>query len=338
MTNNSRIRRKIGPLDVNAVGLGCMNISSGYISADDVESAKMLEHAVEHGYDFFDTATLYGFGHSETMVGKALKPVRNKLKLASKCGLDKNGIDGRPETIHAQCDASLRKLDTDVIDLYYLHRVDPKVPIAESVGALQQLIDAGKIRALGLSEISTENLKAAVAEAPVAALQSEYSLWTRTPEFGVLDVCDSYDITFVPFSPLGRGFFAGSACELSDLGEKDLRRTIAHPRFEGENYAVNSKLLDQFKLIAQGQGCTPAQLSLAWLLAQRDHTMVPIPGTTNMQHMIENGKAIEVELDNQTLNELDELINEETVAGNRYNDARMAEADAEKDRTAKATA
>ncbi len=338
MTNNSKSRRKIGPLEVNAVGLGCMNISSGYTPADDAESSKMLQQAVEHGYDFFDSATLYGFGHSETMLGEALKEVRNNIVLASKCGLDRNGIDGRPETIHAQCDASLQKLNTEVIDLYYLHRVDPKVPIAESVGALQQLIDAGKIRALGLSEVSSTNLKAALAEAPVAALQSEYSLWTRTPEFGVLDICDANNVTFVPFSPLGRGFFAGAACELSELGEKDLRRTIAHPRFEGENFAANSKLLDQFKLIAQRQGCTPAQLSLAWLLAQRDHSMVPIPGTTNLQHMIENTKAMEVELDEQTANELDQLINEDTVAGNRYNDARMADADAEKDRTENALA
>ena len=259
--------RAIGPLRVQPVGLGCMNISFGYGPANDAESALMLERAVDHGYTFFDTATMYGSGHSETMVGKALKPVRDKVILASKCGLDSNGIDGRPETLHAQCDASLQKMDTEVIDLYYLHRVDPEVHIAESVGALQQLINAGKIRALGLSEVSSANLKAALSEAPVAALQSEYSLWSRTPEFGVLDICEENDVTFVPFSPLGRGFLAGSAVELSTLGEKDLRRTIAHPRFEGENFVANSKLLDQFKNIAARLDCTPAQLALAWFLS-----------------------------------------------------------------------
>ena len=330
--------RTIGPLNVQAVGLGCMNISSGYDAANDTESLDMLKNALSNGYDFFDSATLYGSGHSETLVGQALKPVRNKVVLASKCGLDSNGIDGRPATIHAQCDASLKRLDTDYIDLYYLHRVDPKVPIAESVGALQQLIDAGKIRALGLSEVSSENLKAAIAEAPVAALQSEYSLWTRTPEFGVLDICDAHDVTFVPFSPLGRGFLAGSAAELASLGEKDLRRTIAHPRFEGDNFRSNNKLLEQFKKIAARLECTPAQLSLAWLLAQRNGSMVPIPGTTKLPHLIENAGAADVQLDAATITEVDNLINEKTVKGNRYNDARMADADSERDRLSASTA
>lgn len=324
--------RNIGPLSVQPIGLGCMNLSSGYEPANDDESLDMLQKAVHNGYDFFDSATLYGAGHSEQMVGKALKSVRKDIVLASKCGLDSGGIDGRPATIHAQCDASLKRLDTDVIDLYYLHRVDPKVPIAESVGALQQLIDAGKIRALGLSEVSSETLKSALKEAPVAALQSEYSLWSRTPELGVLDICEANDVTFVPFCPLGRGFLADSASELASLGEKDLRRTIAHPRFEGVNFDSNSKLLDKFKQVALRLECTPAQLSLAWLLAQRNASMVPIPGTTKLPHLIENARAVDVELDEATINELNVLINEKTVAGNRYNDARMAEADSERDR------
>ncbi len=328
------ITRTIGPLNVQPVGLGCMNISAGYAKANDADSLTMLRQSISTGYDFFDTATLYGSGHSETLLGQALKSVRNQAVIASKCGLDSNGIDGRPATIHAQCDASLKRLDTDYIDLYYLHRVDPKVPIAESVGALQQLIDAGKIRALGLSEVSSKNLMAALDEAPVAALQSEYSLWSRTPEFGVLDICDAHDVTFVPFCPLGRGFLAGSASELAVLGEKDLRRTIAHPRFEGSNFHSNNKILDKFKQVAAKLECTPAQLSLAWLLAQRNGSMVPIPGTTKMQHLIENAKAADIQLEQSTIDELDTLINEKTIAGNRYNDDRMADADSERDRLA----
>jgi len=330
--------RQIGPIKVQPVGLGCMNVSFGYAATNDNDAHDLLASAVDHGYNFFDTATMYGSGHNETLLGKALKPVRQDVVIASKCGLDKNGIDGRPETLTAQCDASLERLNTDVIDLYYLHRVDPKVPIAESVGTLQRLVDAGKIRAIGLSEICSENLVSALSEAPIAALQSEYSLWSRTPEFAVLDICEKNQVAFVPFSPLGRGFLAGSATELSQLGEKDLRRTIAHPRFEGENYEANNKLLDQFKDIATGLDCTPAQLALAWLLGQRNQTLVPIPGTTKMPHMIENAGAASVELDASMLGKLDQLINETTIQGKRYNDDRMAEADAERDRPADATA
>lgn len=330
--------RKIGSLQVSPVGLGCMNISFGYAATNDADARDLLTRAVDHGYNFFDTATVYGSGHSETLVGQALKPVRQSIVIASKCGLDKNGIDGRPATLTAQCDASLKKLDTDVIDLYYLHRVDPNVPIAESVGALQRLVDAGKVRTIGLSEVCSDNLRLALAEAPIAALQSEYSLWSRTPEFGVLDICDKHQVAFVPFSPLGRGFLAGSASELSTLGEKDLRRTIAHPRFEGDNYAANNERLDQFKDIAKSLDCSPAQLALAWLLAQRNQTMVPIPGTTKMDHMIENAGAAAVALDATMLDTLNELINEKTILGNRYNDDRMAEADSERDRPAAATA
>lgn len=332
------VYRQIGSLQVHPVGLGCMNISSGYAAINDADGEKLLSSAVDHGYNFFDTATMYGSGHSEIMVGKALKPVRQNVVIASKCGLDKNGIDGTPETLSAQCNASLEKLGTDVIDLYYLHRVDPNVPIAESVGALQRLVDAGKIRAIGLSEVCSENLQLALAEAPIAALQSEYSLWSRTPEFGVLDICDKNQVAFVPFSPLGRGFLAGSAGELSTLGEKDLRRLIAHPRFEGDNYAANNKQLDQLKEIAKAQNCSPGQLALAWLLAQRNQTMVPIPGTTKIDHMIENAEAANLTLDASMLDALNELINEDTILGNRYNDERMAEADSERDRPSVATA
>ena len=272
--------RKIGPFQVHPVGLGCMNVSFGYGSVSESQAMRLLTHASDIGCNFFDTATMYGGGENEKLLGKALAKQRQNIVLASKCGLDPNGIDGRPATLTDQCHASLKRLNTDVIDLYYLHRVDPKVPITESVGALQRLVDEGKIRTIGLSEVCSENLLSALSEAPIAALQSEYSLWSRTPEISILDVCEKHDVTFVPFSPLGRGFLAGSASELASLGEKDLRRTIAHPRFEGKNYEHNCNLLKEFTEIAAGLNCKPAQLALAWLLHQQNKTMVAIPGTT----------------------------------------------------------
>ena len=325
-------QRKIGPFRVNPVGLGCMNVSFGYGSVSESQAVSLLQHAFDIGCDFFDTATMYGGGENEKLIAKALAAQRKKIVLASKCGLDPNGIDGRPATLTDQCHASLKRLQTDVIDLYYLHRVDPQVPISESVGALQRLVDEGKIRTIGLSEICTENLLSALAEAPIAAVQSEYSLWSRTPECGILEACEKNDVTFVPFSPLGRGFLAGSASELALLGEKDLRRTIAHPRFEGKNYEHNCNLLKEFTETAKGVNCTPAQLALAWLLQRQNKTMVPIPGTTNTAHMSENFDAAKIDLDDAMVASLDALINEDTVAGNRYNDARMADSDSERDR------
>jgi len=325
-------QRNIGPFKVHPIGLGCMNISFGYGSVSESQAIHLLEHAQSIGCNFFDTATMYGGGENEKLIAKALAGQRQKIILASKCGLDSNGIDGKPATLTEQCHASLKRLQTDVIDLYYLHRVDPGVPITESVGALQRLVDQGKIRAIGLSEICTENLRSALTEAPIAALQSEYSLWSRTPECSILSVCEEHNVTFVPFSPLGRGFLAGSASELETLGEKDLRRTIAHPRFEGDNYAHNCQLLEEFSGIAKGLNCTPAQLALAWLLHQQNKTMVPIPGTTDTSHMSENFDAARIDLEPAMVASLDALINEETVAGNRYNDARMADADSERDR------
>jgi len=325
-------QREIGPFQVQPVGLGCMNVSFGYGSVSESDAIRLLEHACDIGCNFFDTATMYGGGENEKLIAKALASRRQEIVLASKCGLDPNGIDGRPATLTEQCHASLKRLQTDVIDLYYLHRVDPQVPISESVGALQRLVDQGKIRAIGLSEVCSENLLSALSEAPVAALQSEYSLWSRTPESGILDVCEKHNVAFVPFSPLGRGFLAGSASELASLGEKDLRRTIAHPRFEGKNYEANCKLLEEFTDVARRLNCTPAQLALAWLLHRQNKTMVPIPGTTSTTHMSENFDAANIELDAAMVASLDQLINEDTVAGNRYNDARMADSDAERDR------
>lgn len=333
--------RKIGSLEVSAVGLGCMNMSMGYGPADDTVSKQLLNQAIDVGYRFFDTATMYGGGHNEKLIGEALKNRRNEFVLASKCSLfkdaDGNGkIDGRPEALRQHCEASLKRLQTDVIDLYYLHRLDTNVPIEESVGALGDLVREGKLREIGLSEISSETLRRAHVEFPVAAVQSEYSLWSRTPEFSMLQTCTELGVTFVPFSPLARQFLTGKSQDVRQLSQADLRCSIARPRFEVEAFAQNSKLLVPYGRIAERVGCSMSQLALAWLLNLKDsegkQTMVPIPGTKHIDFMQENALAESVKLDEETMAELDDLINEYTVVGRRYTDDLMALADAEKDR------
>jgi len=222
---------------------------------------------------------MYGGGHNETLLGKSLSARRKEYVLASKCGLSPDGINGRPDKIKAECDISLQRLQTDVIDLYYLHRADPEVPIEESVGAMSDLVAAGKVRELGLSEVSTETFRRAHDTHSIAAIQSEYSLWSRTPERGMLQACLDAGTTFVPFSPLGRGFLGGTAHDVTTLADNDLRATIARPRFEVDAFAKNQQLLVGFGEIAKKNGCTMAQLALAWLLVQADNTLVPIPGT-----------------------------------------------------------
>lgn len=323
--------RQIGSFQVFAVGLGCMNMSSGYGLADDNESVELLNKAVDIGVTFLDTAELYGFGHNEELIGKALAGRRSEYILASKCGLSKQGINGNPDDIAQSCHNSLRRLQTDVIDLYYLHRVDPAYPIEETVGAMSRLVEQGKVRELGVSEVCSENLRKACSAHPIAALQSEYSLWSRTPERGILDVCDELGVVMVPFSPLARAFLTGKAKDVTQLPDNDLRCTIARPRFEPEAFASNSQLLVPYAEIAERNNCTMAQLALAWLLAQRNKNMVPIPGTKHIDYMAENAGASSVELDDATVAELDKLINEDTIVGRRYNDARMAEADSERD-------
>lgn len=323
--------RNIGSLNVSSIGLGCMNMSSGYGPADDTVSTDLLNQALDNGYTFLDTAVAYGNGHNETLIGNALGKRRNEYTLATKCGLTPAGIDGRPDVITQQCDASLKRLNTDVIDLYYLHRVDPNVPIEESVGALARLQEQGKIREIGLSEVSTKTLRRGQAEHPIAALQSEYSLWSRTPERGILSACRELGIAFVPFSPLARAFLTGKAVDVDQLPEKDLRCTVARPRFEPEAFAQNSLLLGPFKTIAERNNCSMAQLALAWLLAIEDQTLIPIPGTKHISFMIENAGADSVQLDEHTVAELNNLINKDTVVGARYSAARMAEADSERD-------
>lgn len=324
-------KRQIKSLSCSAIGLGSMNMSMGYGPADDKESAVLLNRALDVGYTFFDTAYVYGSGHNETLIGDHLSDKRQQFVLATKCGLSREGIDGHPDTIRRQCEESLARLKTDVIDLYYLHRADPKVPIEDSVGAMVQLLNEGKIREIGLSEVSTPTLKRALAVHDIAAVQSEYSLWSRTPERGMLDACQENNVAFVPFSPLGRGFLTGKAQDVSKLTENDLRCTIARPRFEPDAFAENEKLLTPYAQIAEENNCTMAQLALAWLLNQRDGSMLPIPGTKHIDFMIENAGASEIKLDAQTLSNLDQLINHDTVVGDRYTADRMASADAEKD-------
>ncbi len=321
--------RKIGSLTVSEVGLGCMNMSMGYGPADDDESIRLLNEALDVGYTFLDTAQVYGSGHNEELIGKALSARRNEYVLATKCGLSRAGISGDPKGIYESCDNSLKRLQTDVIDLYYLHRVDPDIPIEESTGALSRLVEQGKVREIGLSEVCSENLRRAHAEHPVAALQSEYSLWSRTPERGILDVCDELGVTMVPFSPLGRAFLTGKSTDVSQLTETDLRCTIARPRFEPEAFKKNSELLVPYGKIAEENNCSMAQLALAWLLHRKND--VPIPGTKHIEYMKENAGASGIELSEDTVAKLNALINEDTITGNRYVDDRMAEADAERD-------
>lgn len=324
--------RKLGPLSVSSIGLGCMSLSFGYGSAPDREAAgRVLERALDIGYTFFDTATMYGAGANETLIGEVLGKRRDKFVLASKCGLFRNAegvreISGRPDVIRRQCDDSLRRLRTDVIDLYYLHRLDRTVPIEESVGALGDLVKAGKIRTIGLSEMSASTIRRAHAEHPVTAVQTEYSLWTRNAEIAVLDACRELAITFVAFSPVARGFLTGKLRDLSVIKPGDIRAGM--PRFEPDNYAKNLKLLDEYERIAERVGCTPAQLALAWLLA-RGEDIVPIPGTTSLEHLEENAGADGVELDQATVDELDALINTDTVAGPRYSPAAQVNIDTE---------
>jgi aryl-alcohol dehydrogenase-like predicted oxidoreductase len=278
---------------------------------------------------------MYGLGHNESLIGKYLTSRRDEYVLASKCGFsrtddDKTIMDGRPEVLVQTCEDSLRRLNTEVIDLYYLHRIDPKVPVEESVGALAGLVEQGKIKTIGLSEINADSLRRAHAVHPITAVQSEYSLWARTPERKILATCAELGITFVPFSPLARQFLTGKCGDVTTVLEDDIRATIARPRFEPENFSQNEKLLIPFAEIAARQGCSMAQLALAWLLAQGDN-IVPIPGTKHMEWMIENAGAGEITLDTATVDELDRLINEDTVAGYRYTDALMASTDSEKD-------
>jgi aryl-alcohol dehydrogenase-like predicted oxidoreductase len=327
----SLTRRQIGPFEVSALGFGCMSLSHAYNPPVPREQAERVLNAVlDGGCDFLDTAALYGFGHNETTVGDCVSHRRKEFTLASKCGMTGvdgvRVIDGRPETIKATCEASLQRLKTDVIDLYYLHRWDKKVPIEDSVGALADLVAAGKIRTIGLSEVSAETLRKAHAVHPVAAVQSEYSLWTRNPEVAVLDACRELGVAFVAFGALARGFLSGKLGEHHHFEAKDIRSGM--PRFQGDNWRKNHVLLRMFEEVALEIGCTPAQLALAWTLNRAPH-IVPIPGTRSVDHFHENMGALGLALTPEAMATLDALINPKTVAGPRYNAATQVEIDTE---------
>ncbi len=325
------IRRKIGDSEVNAIGLGCMNLSHGYGPATDRKDAeRFLNQALDIGYDFFDTATLYGDGNNERLLGSAIMHRRDEFFLASKGVMafvdGKRGMDGRPEAIKAQCDESLARLNTDVIDLYYMHRLDHKVPIEESIGGLADLVHAGKIRNIGVSEMSADTLRRAHATHPVAAIQSEYSLCTRNPEIAVLDTCSELGITFVAFSPVARGFFSDRPLDPSEFDDKDMRNFM--PRFNDENYARNLALLEAARPIADQAGCSLPQLALAWLLA-RPNNVIPIPGTTKVNHLEQNFESQDVKLSEDAMQALSSHFAPDRITGNRYPDTLQRSIDTE---------
>lgn len=323
--------RRIGDLTVAPIGLGCMNLSHAYGTPPPAEeAAALLLEALDLGVALFDTAALYGFGTNETLLGQVLAPHRDRFVLASKCGMQgvdgKRVIDGRPQVIKASVDASLRRLRTDRIDLLYLHRWDKAVPIEDSVGAMGELVTAGKVRLLGLSEVSAATLRRAHAVHPISAVQTEYSLWTREAEIAVLETCREIGAAFVAFSPLARAYLTGTLRDPATLEPKDIRRGM--PRFEAGAYAKNLALLPAYEALAREAGCTPAQLALAWLLARGEH-IVPIPGTRSRAHLRENLGAWDVTLTADQVARLDALINQRTVSGPRYNAATTAEIDTE---------
>ncbi|AYG57731.1 aldo/keto reductase [Rhizobium jaguaris] len=324
--------RKLGKeLTVSAVGLGCMGMSFAYGATNDDESIKTLHRAVDLGVTFFDTAETYGPFTNEVLVGRALKPVRDRVVIATKFGfkldLEKSGpaamvgVDSRPEHVKEVAEASLKRLDTDVIDLFYQHRVDPNVPIEDTVGAMAELVKEGKVRALGLSEASASTIRRAHAVHPIAAVQSEYSLWSRDPEEEVLAACRELGIGFVPYSPLGRGFLTGAIRNMSDLAADDFRRNV--PRFQGENFDANAALVAKLEAFAKNNGVTAAQLALAWVLHQGDD-IVPIPGARKLHHLEQNAAAADITLSAGEVQELSDIIPLEQVAGKRYSDSGLA--------------
>ncbi|SDM18565.1 Predicted oxidoreductase [Franzmannia pantelleriensis] len=315
------------------IGLGCMNLSHGYGNPlPEGDALRALEAAFDMGYRHFDTATLYGATANERLVGKALAGKRERLLLASKGGmvidpaLGKKVIDGRPDTLRRQCEASLARLGTDHLDIYYLHRWDPQVAIEESVGALGRLVEEGKIRGIGLSEVSATTLRRACAEHPIAAVQSEYSLWTRNPEIALIDACREAAIPLVAFSPLGRGFLAGAVVDRADLTDNDMR--LQMPRFSADNLPHNLTRLDALRAEAKALGVSTAQLTLAWLGTKGDD-IVPIPGSRSVTHMRENLAAEALQLDAACVARLDAMMTHEQIAGDRYTEAQQSEVDTE---------
>ena len=320
--------RRIGELEVSALGLGCMGMSEFYGEADEDRSVAVIHRALDRGIGFLDTADMYGSGHNETLVGRAIRGRREEATLATKFGIvrDAGGmrVSGRPDYVRAACDASLRRLGVDEIDLYYQHRVDPDVPIEDTVGAMSRLVEAGKVRHLGLSEAAPATLRRASSVHPITALQTEYSLWSRDPEGEILDACRELGIGFVAYSPLGRGFLTGAIHSPDDLAEDDWRRHS--PRFQGDNFDRNLELVRAVEEMASSKGCTTAQLALAWVLARGDD-IVPIPGTRSIDRLEENAAALDVELSENDLVRLDEIAPAGVAAGTRYPEAAMGAID-----------